>query len=1026
MNRSTGTQARSRLRLIGSASLAAIAMASTTAYAQDADAPAEDSAEQENDRIIVTGSRLRTDGMSATVPITVVAADEIETLSPGALITGISQLPQFYGNQTPNSGNFFSRSGYGTLNLRGLGVNRTLTLLNGRRVPSTSAFGGVDINLFPEAMIASVETTTGGASAAYGSDAVAGVVNFTLDTDFTGLELSAQAGVTDRNDGRNYELSAAWGADFADGKGHILVSGEYYNQDGIFDYSQRDWYNAWGTLGSGTEADPYVFAPNTISRSTSLDGTIFAPGTSLNGLIFDRNGGTSAFIDGDIVQGGPLGIPPARHSVTNGGSGTDNGAEVASLSPDLNRYSFFTYADYEFTPNFKVFAQYLHGKTNTWQYNTPRGGFGGTPTTLTIFADNAFLPDDLAQTMANDGIDSFVLRRMGSIEDVGTMYLDDSTTQHIGVGGFEWDLDTNGFMDGWRVDGFYQFGKSKRDWRQQGLRADRIFAAIDAVDEGLYNGGAANGNIICRVTAAGASEFPGCQPLNLFGRGNATAAAVDYVTGFEAGETITTPLFYADTGYDLGETYTYVTSPEKRNLTTFKQHFAELSFAGDLMEGPAGPIALAFGGSYRKDSIKQLVQDVTNPASDHENGHPVLCNGEALGLRGVSGPDCGNTVGNQYSKVSNIQGQSTVLEAFAETLIPLIDTDGFGVNANAAVRWSDYSGSGTIWAYKGGLNMNFGDSVRLRGTYSRDVRAGNLSERFDKTGGSATIDDPRTADVVEADQVTRFSGGNPAVRPEQADTFTAGLVFQPTFIDGLSMSLDWYQISISDAISQVGVQQVLNRCFLENAAEFCDLISLDPATDAITLVGDVFVNVAESKVSGIDFEASYNTGINVFGGDESLGFRGFASWLLERSETNSTGTKTDFAGQTGATQGSGAYLPYADFKATASLTYRNAGFSGLIQARYTGAGVHDVTKTEGIDILDNTVDSALYLDLRLGHTWDLGWTELEVFGNITNLLDESPPITPSYSAFLGYSTQQNTSLFDVMGRRYTFGVKLKM
>ena len=1007
-----------RRRLASGASIAALALAGTPALAQeaaDAETAEEGTAAGEQDRsIVVTGSRIRADGMKAPVPVTVVDAEEIETLSPGVLITGVSQLPQFYGNQTPNSGNFFVRSGYGSLNLRGLGVNRTLTLLNGRRVPSTSAFGGVDINLFPEAMIASVETTTGGASAAYGTDAVAGVVNFIIDTDYTGLELSAQGGITDRGDGENYELSAAWGTSFADGRGHFLASAEYYDQQGIFNYKDRDWYQAWGTFGSGTTADPYYFAPGVISANASFDGTIFAPGTAINGLQFDRSGNVSPFVPGPTLQG-VVGTPPAR---TNGGSGDDLGAEVASLYPDLDRYLVFTYADFEVSDQLKVFGQYLHGRTHIWQYNTPRGSFGGTPTALTIFQDNAFLPASLRQTMIDNNIPSFTLRRMGSIEDIGTMYIDDTTTQHIGVAGFEWAIDTGGgLFDQWQVDGFYQFGHSKRDWRQFGLRVDRIFAAVDAVEDG-------NGNIVCRVSLFG-NAFPGCQPINLFGRGNASPGAIDYVTGFEPGQQISTPLYFADSGFSLGQTYDYETREEKVGLTTFKQHFAELSASGNLFDGWAGPIAAAFGGSYRKDSIRQVVQDVTNPASNHDTFRPVLCNDPTIGLRGVSPPDCANTVGVQYSKVSNILGSADVWEAFGELLVPLVDTRGFSAVANAAVRWADYSGSGTIWAYKGGLEFDIADTVRLRGTYSRDVRAANLSERFDKTGGAATIDDPRTPGVVEAITVTRFSGGNPSVRPEKADTFTAGLVFQPQFIPGLSASVDWYDIKIDGAISQVGNQQVLDRCFLENAQEFCDLVTLDDAGNII-LVGDVFVNVARSRVSGIDAEVSYTTPITIFGGDESLAARVFGGWLLERSETNSSGIKTDFSGQTGAAQGSQVYWPDADFKATGSLTYRNGGFSSLVQARYIGPGIHDVTLVEGDTILDNSVASALYIDLRLGYEFALAGSEAEIFGNVTNLFDEDPPLTPSYSPFLGYSSQYNASVYDVLGRRYTVGVRLRM
>src|SRR5690606_36292128 len=197
---------------------------------------------------------------------------------------------------------------------------------------------------------------------------------------------------------------------------------------------------------------------------------------------------------------------------SNGGSGDDLGAEVYTLYPDLDRYSLFAYADYDVADGFKVFGQYLHGRTSIFSYNTPRGSFGGTPTALTIFQDNAFLPAGLRQTMIDEGIESFTLRRMGSIEDIGTAYIDDTTPQHIGVAGFEYDI-AGGAPEGWKVDGFYQYGQSKRAGRQFGLGVDRIFAAVDAVDDGT-------GNIVCRVSLFG-TAFPGCQPINVFGRGNA-------------------------------------------------------------------------------------------------------------------------------------------------------------------------------------------------------------------------------------------------------------------------------------------------------------------------------------------------------------------------------------------------------------------------------------------------------------------------------------------------------------------------
>ena len=303
--------------------------------------------------IVVTGSRVRTDGMQAPVPLTVVSADEVEALSPGALISGVSQLPQFYGNQTPNSGAFFTRAGYGSLNMRGLGVNRTLTLLNGRRMPSTSAFGGVDINLFPEAMLSSVETTTGGASAAYGSDAVAGVVNFILDTDFTGLEVSAQ--VRRYRPRRRRQLRAL-------GRLRHAVRGRtracpafrasITTRRASTATRAATGTRRWSYLRRRHPGQPVqVRAEHDLEQRHARrpDQLARTPRSTAGASIPTASVGPG--VTGSIAQGG-VGTPGARMAGT-GIPGTaaysDNAREVLTLYPDLDRYSLFGYVDYDVT-----------------------------------------------------------------------------------------------------------------------------------------------------------------------------------------------------------------------------------------------------------------------------------------------------------------------------------------------------------------------------------------------------------------------------------------------------------------------------------------------------------------------------------------------------------------------------------------------------------------------------------------------------------------------------------------------------
>jgi hypothetical protein len=292
-----------------------------------------------------------------------------------------------------------------------------------------------------------------------------------------------------------------------------------------------------------------------------------------------------------------------------------------------------------------------------------------------------------------------------------------------------------------------------------------------------------------------------------------------------------------------------------------------------------------------------------------------------------------------------------------------------------------------------------------------------LSERFDQTGGAAVVDDPRTPQQ-EAINVTIFSDGNPQVNPEEADTWTMGAVVRSATIPGLSLSAAYYDIQVNDALGQLGPQAVLNGCLIDNVPELCELVTLVDASPV--LIGDIFINVNQNRLQGLDPEANYLRPLNLFGGgEESISTRLFASWLFENSETLSNGTYIDRAGQTGIQQSNGIPYGLPDFRATGVLTYSNGGFSTFLQGRYIASGTQE-------NALANTplnrVDSAFYLDLRLtyGMQTDEG-TEIETFAT-----DEDPPITPYYSVFGARAQQTNSVLFDLLGRRFTVGVKLRL
>jgi outer membrane receptor protein involved in Fe transport len=300
---------------------------------------------------------------------------------------------------------------------------------------------------------------------------------------------------------------------------------------------------------------------------------------------------------------------------------------------------------------------------------------------------------------------------------------------------------------------------------------------------------------------------------------------------------------------------------------------------------------------------------------------------------------------------------------------------------------------------------------------SRDTRAANLSERFDLQNRGFTARDPLFGNTVYTLSAT--STGNPAVEPEKADTFTVGAVYQPSRLDGLSMSLDWYSISIEDAIGQLGPQAIIDNCFAGQDA-LCPLITRDPQTHEIVFVRNTFLNVAQAKAVGADFEVQFTRDLHLLGGaGEALRARLIASWLGENSMRLAGAPKIDRAGQTGGS--ANGYIGLPHLQLTAALTYRNGPWQMYLQGHFIDSGQLDATLRQGIDIDDNTVASAFYTDVRLAYSPDGSW---EIYAHVENLFDRNPPRAADFSDFNG-ATHTNETLFDVLGRRYTLGAHLR-
>ena len=914
------------------------------------------------EEISVSGTRIQRSGMTTPTPVTSMTTEELHQLSPTTLMDALSQLPQFSGNQTPATVNTWTgNSGGAILNLRGVGGNRTLTLLNGRRIVSSTRIGTTDVNIFPEAVMQRVEVVTGGASAAYGSDAVAGVVNFILDTDFEGVKGAAQGGISQRGDAGNYKLSLALGSAVGE-RGHVLISGDYNRSSALKTYRHRDWFDNWGVIDNPDPDGPdRIHARNLHSRAYTAGGLVTTGPFAWTQFLDD--GTPAPFLDGGIVS----------DKVQSGGSGYDMSSRYWPTTENT-RGSLFGYVSYDIDSDWTVYAQGLYGHSNSTTDKGPNmmyGSWGGT-----IFLDNAYLPDALRQQMVDAGVDSVRFNRAGSRDLGGALASMDNDTYSITTG-FE------GEVSGWRVNGYYQYGINKqRIDLTNVVRLDRIYRSLDAVRDPM-------GRIVCRSTLLNPND--GCVPTSFFGDGAVTAEARDYILD------------------------------DERVIQDVDQHFAEVTVDGELFEGWAGPISLAVGASYRRDSFDQ----VGDPAGIGTGDANCLTGAEAveLGYKGLAAAYQGCTGRFERGSVAEVSGNFNVKEVFAETLIPLIDGAPFAQSANLslAARYADYSGSGGVWAWKAGLDWMPFDDLRLRGTISRDTRAGTLSERFDTSTGGASAEDPFLTGTPNY-AFTQISGGNPNVDPEKADTYVLGAVYQPSWLDGFALSVDYYDVQIKGAISTLGVQRTIDDCFEHNVQELCDRITRGvPApgqtVGQITTVLNTYLNVDEARAQGIDIEASYRTGIALLGGGETLSLRGIFSHIIENSTTVG-GVYTDTAGQTGLGQGR------PKWQGTTSATYYRGPFSLYIQERYISSGTYDARWTTGVDIDDNHVKGAFYTNLRLGYEFQTAGGDWTAFFNVSNLFDKAPPLAPSYSDFFGTS-HTNQSLFDEIGRSFTAGVTFK-
>ncbi|MDP3369962.1 MAG: TonB-dependent receptor [Brevundimonas sp.] len=968
--------------------------------------------------VVVTGSRIPQPNLVTTSPVTQLTGEDIKVAGVTRVEDLISQLPQAFAAQNSTVSN--GASGTATVSLRNLGSSRTLVLIDGRRMgygsPNDDA---ADLNQIPEQLVERVEVLTGGASAVYGSDAVAGVVNFIMKKDFEGLQIDAQYGFYQHNndygdagnlraviaarattnpsqfalpednvsDGESRSVNVIMGVSAPDGRGNITAYAGYRNNNPIL---QRDRdYSACAIARPAT--------------STSQDYTCGGSGTSYPGRFTDFGANFTPGPGPDGILGTPDDVdinPRPSFNFTLGTGRTfmpfNNALHQYNYGP-LNyyqrpdeRYTLGAVGRYEVNDKVEVFAQLMFSDYRSVSQIAPSGNFF---VTSDVNCDSPLLSTSQATAIGCTGPDIaagtrvplYVGRR--NVEGGGRQ--DDlNYTSYRGVVGVRGEL-----TPGWNYDIAGQFSRvaMARTYLND-FSVTRLGRALDVVNVG--------GTPTCRSVVNGTD--PSCVPYDIFIQGGVTQAALDYlqIPLIQRGDTTQQVITAAITG-DTG--WSFPTA--------------------------ARTVQVAFGAEYRRDALSSTTDT-------------AFATGDGAGQGGP-------TIG--------LSGSADVAELFGEIQIPLADDQPWAYSASldGAYRRSEYANFGTD-TYKVGADYAPIEDIRFRASYSRAVRAPNVIDLFAAQGlglFDITRDpcDASTGTVAAgcigggahqvtsgesisgalnspAGQYNQMTGGNPNLNVEEADTLTYGFVFQPSAIPGFNLSVDYFSIEVDQAIQTVGAANTLNLCYVGGDAAACSRIVRNSANGALW-IGDGFVqnlnnNIGGLQTAGIDINANYAFDLDTIGitnrGSMQLSFVGtYLEELVFDSGTGGPGAVVDCVGQFGSICGTSN--PEWRHRARATwLTPWEVDFSATW--RHYGAVDNDSQNETYpgnvvVPRVDRHFDAENYLDLAA--VWRVMDT-VTLRAGVNNVLDNDPPL--SYN--VGTTGNGNTfpQLYDAMGRYFFFGI----
>ena len=947
--------------------------AGAVAAAADADAAGGETLAE----VVVTGSRIITNGNNSPTPVTVVDAQQMLSVNPGTISDALNILPVFSGSNgsvsNPNAGIGAGGGGNGarsSLNLRNLGEARTLVLLDGHRVPTTTSTNVVDADMIPQMMLKRVDVVTGGLSAVYGSDAITGVINFVTDRGFNGVKVNAQTGVSAREDDRQYQVGAAWGMPLGS-RAHVEASYEYHNDEGIPYRSTRPQVWLCGMPGNGG-AIPYFMSCGLRRYDVTFGGLIKTNAGTLNNQQFVAPGVLAPFNAGQAL---------AVTGSTNVAIGGDGAWLDASLKASLRSHQLFGRMDYDFTDAVHGYVEVAANKKKNSFFS---GWFSINGNTGTLNRENVFLSAaQRAQIPTTPG--TFTFGKFINTTDTRLNSIVDET-QYFAMAGLEGKL---GNYD-WTV-GLVHGDAKLENTNANNTNNFRLSAALDAVPD-------AAGNPVCRVslTPATAALFPGCVPMNVFGPGSESPAALAYVKG--------STMYVART----------------------KQDEISGSFSGKPFDTWAGPFAAALSAEWRKQKFSSVSG---MPPADLN----VATNCAAMGLRMNCLPttsEWGNTFANR-PEVSQ-----TVKEAALEFEAPLLSgvTLARELNLNGAVRYTNYDTSGSSNTWKVGLDWHLTDSWRFRATKSRDIRAPTLNDLFaPPVGTGQNITDLLLVGVAGANAnstAPRFESGNAGLKAEVGHTATAGIVWQPQSVPGFSVSVDGYNIEITDAILAFNGtdQSIQTACYNSGGTSFwCSLqtralgnFSKVPANVVVSWATRPF-NIANIHTWGGDLELNYSSRI----GTHPVAVRGMLTWQPHIKYVRPFLSTLD---QGGAAYGAGGLQASPSTRATLLLRY---GFTDRLSVDWQTRYRNSMAMINDPSLATNNVPipGATFTNLNVNYRLPLSIGadgKVDFFANISNLFNAVPPPANFYG------TLGNVGQFggfpigdDPIGRYFTAGVRLQ-